>query len=169
MSGPINLTIDSSSITRLAVHFDEITPALQAKLKVAISRITHQLLAQVRAAEPVRTGRLRSLTRAYVDERENFVRGRVRILGQKLPNQPARAFGALEYGGPGRRGGKVQVRWSSRGGVGVTAYERRRPRRQARRFLRGPAAAMRPQIRAQLAFAIGQAINEFDFSTVNKR
>ena len=36
--GPINLTIDSSSITRLAVHFDQITPALQAKLKAAIEQ-----------------------------------------------------------------------------------------------------------------------------------
>jgi hypothetical protein len=167
MAGDFGLTIDSSSITKLVLHFDEITPALQRQLKVAISRVTHQLLARVRAAEPVRTGRLRSLTRAYVDERPNFVRGRVRILGQRGPNQPARAFGALEYGGPGqRRTGKVRVRWSSRGNVGVTAYERRRPRRRARRFLRGPAAAMRPQIRAELEAALGQAIKEFDFGTL---
>ena len=58
------------------------------------------------------------------------------------------------------------MRGSSRGGVGVTAYERRRPRRVARRFLRGPMAAMRPQIRAQLEAAMGQAINEFDFDTL---
>jgi hypothetical protein len=163
MSGPINLTIDSSSITKLAVHFDEITPALQAKLKVAISRITHQLLAQVRAAEPVRTGRLRAATAAYVDERPNFVRGRVRISrGRGAAQDLGARFGALEYGGPGRRGGRVAVGVYSRAGVAVAAYQRRRPHIRARRFLRGPAAAMRPAIRAELE----AAIKEFDFSIV---
>jgi hypothetical protein len=32
--------------------------------------------------------------------------------------------------------------------------------------LRGPAAAMRPQIKAELEAAIGQTIKEFDFSIV---
>jgi hypothetical protein len=165
MANDSGLTIDSN-LNRLVLHFDEMPDKLKAKLKTAITRVTHQLLARVKAAEPVRTGRLRSLTHAYVDERENFVRGRVRILGRTGPNQPAIAFGALEYGGPGRRSGLVRVRWSSRGGVRVTAYERRRPRRVARRFLRGPMAAMRPQIRAELEAAMGQAINEFDFDTL---
>jgi hypothetical protein len=165
MSGPINLTIDSSSITKLAVHFDQITPALQAKLKVAISRITHELLARVKAAEPVVTGRLRQATVAYVDERPNFVRGRVRIRRTGRASQLGAAFGALEYGGPGsRRSGPVKVSASRR----ASAYQRRRPHIRARRFLRGPAAAVRPMVRAQLAFAIGQAVNEFDFSIVNK-
>jgi hypothetical protein len=165
----LGITIDSSSITRLTVHFDQMPDALKAQLKAAISRVTHQLLARVRAAEPVRTGRLRAATHAYVDERANFVRGRVRILRTGRAQRIGAAFGALEYGGPGsRRSGPVRVRAYSRDSVSVGGYQRRRPTRRARRFLRGPAAAMRPQIKAELEAAIGQTINEFDFSIVNK-
>ena len=75
----------------------------------------------------------------------------------------AAAFGALEYGAPGkRRSGPVKVRQSRRGGVVVSSYERRRPTIRARRFLRGPAAAMRPEIVAALQAAIGRTIKEFD-------
>lgn len=159
----LNLTLDSSSITKMVVGLDQITPALQQKLKVAISRVTRELLARVKAAEPVQTGRLRAATVSYVDERPNFVRGRVRIRRTGAASRYGAAFGALEYGGPGkRRSGPVSVRSSNR----VTAYQRRRPRITARRFLRGPAAAMRPAIKAELEAAIGQTINEFDFSVV---
>jgi hypothetical protein len=164
----LGLTIDSSSITRLSLHFDQLPDNLKAKLKTAITQVTHELLARVKAAEPVRTGRMRSRTHAYVDERPNFVRGRVRIIATGHAQSLAAAFGALEYGGPGARraGKKVPVRAYSRGSGRVGAYERRQPHIQARRFLRGPAAAMRPAIKARLEAAIGQAINEFDFSVV---
>jgi hypothetical protein len=103
---------------------------------------------------------LRAATNAYVDERPNFVRGRVRI--SRGHGDLGAAFGALEYGGPGsRRSGPVAVAASRRGGVAVGAYTRRRPHIRARRFLRGPTAAMRPTIKAELEAAIGQAINEF--------
>lgn len=167
MAGDFGLTIDSSSITKLVLHFDEMPDALKRQLKVAIFRVTQQLLRRVKAAEPMRTGRLRAATHAYVDERENFVRGRVRILRTGRASRLGAAFGALEYGGPGhRRSGPVRVQAYRRGGVGVTAYERRRPRIRARRFLRGPAAAMRPQVRAELEAALGQTIKEFDFATL---
>jgi hypothetical protein len=163
----LGLTIDSSSITRLSLHFDQLPDKLKATLKAAITRVTHELLARVKAAEPVRTGRLRSRTHAYIDERENFVRGRVRIIATGRAQQLGAAFGALEYGGPGtRRSGPVAVAAYRRGTGAVGAYRRGRPHIQARRFLRGPAAAMRPAIKAQLEAAIGQAINEFDFSVV---
>jgi len=155
-----NLTIDSN-INKFVLRLDELPAALKQKLKVAISQVTHELLARVKAAEPTRTGRLRAATHAYVDERPNFVRGRVRILRTRRASSLGAAFGALEYGGPGRRSGPVRVQAYRRGGVGVTAYERRRPRIRARRFLRGPAAAMRPQIRAELEAALGQAIKDF--------
>jgi hypothetical protein len=159
----LNLTLDSSSMNKMIVHLDRITPALQQKLKVAINRVTQELLARVKAAEPVRTGRLRSQTVAYVDERPNLVRGRVRIRRTGAASRYGAAFGALEYGGPGsRRSGPVAVAAYRRAGFAVGAYSRRRPRIAARRFLRGPAAAMRPTIKTQLELAIGQAINEFD-------
>ena len=141
----LGLTVDSSNINSLMLHLDKLPAELKAKLKQAITRSTHQLLARVKAAEPVRTGRLRQATRSCVDERPNFVRGRVRILATGRQQSIAAAFGALEYGGPGkRRSGPVRVRAYSRAGVSVGSYRRRRPRIRARRFLRGPAAAMRP-------------------------
>lgn len=158
----IGFTIDSSDIDRLALRFDKMTPALQSRLKGEIGRITNELLARVRAAEPVRTGRLRGATAAYVDVRPNFVRGRVRISRGRGSRDVGAAFGALEYGGPGRRGGPVSVRAYSRHTGRVGAYGRRRPRIRARRFLRGPAAAMRPAIKARLL----QVIKEFDLSLV---
>jgi hypothetical protein len=164
----LGITIDSSRIHALVLHFDEMPAALKRNLKAAITRATHQLLARVKATEPVRTGRLRAATHAYVDERENFIRGRVRILATGRAQSLAAAFGALEYGGPGqRRAGKnVKVEGYRRRGGSVRAYERKQPRIRARRFLRGPAAAMRPQIKAELEAAIGQTIKEFDFSIV---
>lgn len=160
------LTIDSNT-SRLVLHFDQMPAALQRKLKIVITQLTRELLARVKAAEPVRTGRLRSATHSYVDERKNFVRGRVRIRPTGKAQAVAAAFGALEYGAPGkRRHGKVPVRAYSRSGVAIRSHERRRPRIAARRFLRGPATAMRTRVKAELAAAIGQAVKEFDFSTV---
>jgi hypothetical protein len=99
-----------------------------------------------------------------------FVRGRVRIIPTGKAQRIAAAFGALEYGGPGlrRAGKKVEVRGYSRSSGAIAKYERRQPHIRARRFLRGPAGAMRPRIKAELSEAVGQAINEFDFSIVNK-
>jgi hypothetical protein len=141
---------------------------LKKKLKATISVLTHQLLARVQAAEPFRTGRLRAATHAFVDERPDFVRGRVRILATGRANPLAARFGALEYGGPGvrRAGKKVKVKGYTRHGASLRAYERKQPRIRARRFLRGPAAAMRPQIKTELEAAIGQTLKEFDFSIV---
>jgi hypothetical protein len=163
----LGITIDSSRIHALVLHFDEMPAALKRNLKAAITRATYQLLARIKATEPVRTGRLRAATHAYVDERENFIRGRVRILATGRAQSLAAAFGALEYGAPGkRRSGPVRVGAYRRRGASVGTYERRRPHIRARRFLRGPAAAMRPQIKAELEAAIGQTIKEFDFSIV---
>lgn len=163
----LGLTIESNT-NRVALHFDEMPALLKKQLKAAIDKVTHELLGRVKAREPVRTGRLRRSTHAYVDERTDFIRGRVRVLATGKKSEIAAAFGALEYGGPGARraGKKVKVKSYTGGGRRVRAYERRQPRIKARRFLRGPAAAMRPQIRAELEAAIGQTIKEFDFSTV---
>lgn len=164
----LNVTIDSN-LNKLVLHFDQIPDALKRKLEVTITRLTTQLLSRVKAAEPVRTGRLRAATRSFVDVRQDFVRGRVRILPTGKAQRIGAAFGALEYGAPGkRRSGPVRVRGYSRSTGAVAGYERRRPHIRARRFLRGPAAAMRPRIKAELSEAIGQAINEFDSSIVNK-
>jgi hypothetical protein len=159
----INITVDSS-LNKLVVHLDRMPDAIARKLEVTITRLTAQLLSRVKAAEPVRTGRLRAATRSFVDVRQGFVRGRVRILPTGKAQRLGAAFGALEYGAPGHlRSGPVRVRGYRRSSGAVAAYERRRPHIRARRFLRGPAAAMRPRVLAELSEAVDQAVKGFDF------
>jgi hypothetical protein len=136
-------------------HLDRVSTRLRSGLRTAITELTNQLLARVRAAEPYRTGRLRQSTQAFVDERPDRIRGRVRILGVGQTHNAAAA--ALEYGA--HRIVSVRAhqehlthvfdRATDSQFVAVRAYERR-ANIQAKRFLRDPAAAMRPRIQAEL-------------------
>ena len=134
--------------TRLVARLDALPQVLQVKLEAKIRTLTNQLLHMVEAREPVRTGRLRRLTQAYVDvnQAKHFVRGRVRGLRTRNHNT-AGAAGALEYGSTGRR---FPVRGYRRRGASVQSYQRRGGI-QAQRFLRGPAAIMIPKARAEIA------------------
>jgi hypothetical protein len=146
MSGGIDFRIDAND-TRLNLQLDSLPEQLRLRLKVKISELTHQLLRLVEAREPKRTGRLRSLTHAYVDDNvaKGFVRGRVRVLRTRGHNTAA-AAAALEYGSTGRR---FPVRAYRRRGGNVAGYSRRGGITELR-FLRGPAAAMLPRARAEL-------------------
>lgn len=133
--------------TRLRVRFDEFPKKLQNKLEQTIRGLTNELLAKVEAREPVRTGRLRRLTHAYIDRNnvKMFVRGRVRVLRSRQHNTAA-AAGALEYGSTGKR---FAVRGYTRRGRPVSGYARVGGITEMR-FLRGPAAIMLPKARAEL-------------------
>ena len=157
----LNVSVTSNA-NQLALHFEKLPAELKRQLEIKIGQLTHQLHAQVRAAEPERTGRLRAATRAFVDVRQDFIRGRVRILPTGRAQEVAAAFGALEYGAPGkRRHGPVRVSGYRRQSGQVAAYQRARPRIAARRFLRGPAAAMRPRAMAELEAIVGKTLREF--------
>jgi hypothetical protein len=147
----------------VAAHLDQISGRLKSGLRTAITQLTDQLLARVRAAEPYRTGRLRQETQAFVDERPDGIRGRVRILGAGREHNVAAA--ALEYGA--HRIVSVRAhqehlthvfdRASDSQFVAVKAYERR-ANIQAKRFLRDPAAAMRPRIETELERVINESL-----------
>jgi hypothetical protein len=157
----LNVSIDSN-VNSLILHLDKLPDELKHRLEVKITQLTMQLLSQVKAAEPVQTGRLRAATRRFVDVRQGFVRGRVRILPTGKASRLGAAFGALEYGAPGkRRSGPVPVRGYRRNTGPVAAYRRQRPHIRARRFLRGPGAAMRPRARAELEAIVGETLREF--------
>jgi hypothetical protein len=143
----------TSSDQNVRLHFEQLPEALRRELRPVITNITHSLLAQVKAREPVRTGYLRSRTHAFVDERPTFIRGRVRIIPTGRAQRTAAAFGALEYGAHKR----FIVAAHTRSGAHVRAYLRR-VNITARRFLRGSAATMRPRIMAELQGAIARAI-----------
>ena len=80
--------------TRLRLRLESMPKQLQKRLQQTIGRLTRELLHKVEAREPVRTGRLRSLTEAYVDTNDikMFVRGRVRVLRSREHNTAAAAY-----------------------------------------------------------------------------
>lgn len=137
------------------VHLDKLPPALRENLRKTISALTDRLLVLVRAAEPSRTGYLRSQTRAFVDSTEDYVRGRVRIVATGHARQVAAAFGALEYGAHRR----FAVSGYQREGIAVQAYARTANIAE-RRFLRGSLASMREQAMAEIEAAVGKAVDE---------
>lgn len=164
----VHFTIeDGADNGRVLLRLDQLPEKIARKLKAEIGRLTHQLLAQVEAKQPVRTGTLRQQTHAYVDEGVNkggrWVRGRVRVLREEASGvNYGIVAGALEYGAPGkRRTGPVPVRGYRRQSVKVRSHTRRRPKIAAMRFLRGPAAAQRPRARAALMAIINDAVKEF--------
>lgn len=147
-------SIESNS-NRLTVQLDALPDLIRRRLKAKITTLTHELLSMVEAREPVRTGRLREATHAYVDDNpaRNLVRGRVRILRTGRASRLGAAFGALEYGSTGRR---FPVRAHARHGHPVRTYDRTGGIR-ARRFLLGSAAIMLPRARIELEQVIRQA------------
>ena len=142
----IDAKLDLNDV-RLRVRLESMPKQLQKRLTQTIGRLTNELVHKVEAREPVRTGRLRSLTQAYVDTNQikMFVRGRVRVLRTRQHNTAA-AAGALEYGSTGK---KFAVKGYMRRGSHVRGYQRVGGITEMR-FLRGPAAAMLPKARAEL-------------------
>jgi hypothetical protein len=135
--------------------FDRLPMALKTNLRVKITSLVNELLLKVRATEPHRTGRLNAETRSFVDERENAILGRVRILGPSGRGHNV-AAAALEYGA--HRGFPVKS-YERRSGVGVRGY-RRQANIAERRFLRGPAEEMRAKILAELQQAVDKSLAE---------
>lgn len=145
------ITVDDRRIT---LHLEKLSARLKTNLRTAITDLTETLLIRVRAAEPSRTGQLRLQTRAFLDEGETFIRGRVRVLG--TAGQPHNiAAAALEYGAHRT----VSVRPYLRESVLVRAYQRQADI-TARKFLRGPAEAMRERALAELQKAVDKSVDE---------
>lgn len=155
--------------TGINLAFDKLPEALRNRLAVTIRTLTDELLAEVKSGEPRRTGRLQSMTRSFVDVKEGWVRGRVRVLRNASANFAA-AAGALEYGAPGRRGA-FRVRAYRRRisqvfghpvhgqSILIHSYTRKAKIREMR-FLRNPAAAMLPRARLALEAAVAEAIKD---------
>ncbi len=167
----INVSVEADD-TRLRLRFEKLPQTIRKPLRPVITRLTNQLLVRVKAAQPHRTGRLRSLTHSYIDERmdnrRNFIRGRVRVLRSRSHNTAA-AAGALEYGAHRRFEVRAhRARRTSAFGRPTRPYDvnipahQRRANIQALRFLRGPAAAQLPRARAEINAAIAEALKQFD-------
>jgi hypothetical protein len=152
---------------KVDLRLDQLPTRLRTALKPAITRLTDQLLARVLSAEPRRTGALQRATKAYVDDKENAVRGRVRIGPEAGKGARNVAAAALEYGAHRLVHVKEHESHVSRvfGRVAnkeleiVDAYTRR-ANIIAERFLRGPLQAMRPTIQAELERVVNDTVRE---------
>jgi hypothetical protein len=154
----------TTSDRRLTVSLDALPDALRASLRGKLAALTATLLAQVHAAEPARTGRLRSLTHGFLSERPNSIRGGVTIDGAAGSAHNI-AAAALEYGvkrpfvvrAHQARITQVFGHAQAPQTVLIRAHGRR-VNIAARRFLRGPAAAIRPRAIAEIQAAIDDAV-----------
>jgi hypothetical protein len=149
----IDFKIDVKGDTALLARLDKLPEELQAKLRPVIESLTTRLLESVRAAEPARTGTLRSVTRASVVSGKDYIRGRVRIGARSGRRNGAYnvAAAALEYGVHSA----FAVHLRSRGRM--TTYTRR-VSISARRFLRDPFARMKPIAEAAIARALSEKL-----------
>jgi hypothetical protein len=151
---------------RLQALFDGLPDRLDDRLYAAMERIAEQLLGAVHAAEPERTGRLRSETVSFVRKTATAIVAGVQVA---VPAGDRAAHGkaaALEYGA--HRPTTVAEHWAVRSTVFGRAVApeavlieeyRRRVNITADQFLRGPFAALQGSIIAELETAVGEAAN----------
>ncbi|HUC70384.1 MAG TPA: hypothetical protein VMS01_04250 [Stellaceae bacterium] len=151
---------------RLQAFFDDFPARLDARLYAAMERIAGRLLSAVEAAEPQRTGALRSETTSFVTKTAAAITAGVAVeapAGDKAAHGKA---AALEYGA--HRSATVAEHWAIRANfwgrysapraVLIEEY-RRRVEIGEERYLRGPFAALRGTILADIEAAVGQAAN----------
>lgn len=163
----IGFSVDIPNERQILLRLTQLPIALRSQLLPTITSLAERLLSRVQAAEPVRTGGLRGATHMFVDQGENFIRGRVRILGRPGSGRGAHnvAAAALEYGVKRSisvrahlmRLEHVFARVGDRRLVMVEAYQRRTSI-SPRRFLRDPAASLRGAAKREIETAINQAL-----------
>jgi hypothetical protein len=148
---------------RVGLRFEEFPERARQRLAAAMDSITQRLLARVEAAEPIKTGKLRGETTAYVSSGPNFVKGTVAIRVPKGAQAGVEAgkAAALEYGAHKSIAVKAYSRTLDHVFLHaiapteqlVRAYVRRANIAE-QRFLRGPIDEMRDQILTELREAV---------------
>jgi hypothetical protein len=150
----MTVTVKPEDERKLFVHLDEIPTKLMTKLRPVLVQLTNELLRRIRAREPVHTGRLRLETQAFVDEKPGSIIGKVRVVAPRGTTSGSHeAAAALEYGA--HRSFRVRAHTMRRDGSLVMIREfQRRADITAKRFMRDPAAEMRPRALAEIKQAI---------------
>lgn len=149
------------------LRFDEFPDDLRDGLRAEIDSLSRELYARVQGAIPDRTGDLRSKARVRLFDDKDRVTGYVDIAGQKGSQDFAKA-GALEYGAHRTKQVKQhQMRldhyWHEKltapRTVIVKAFDRRNNQTE-HRFLRGPLAAMQPEVGSRLNAVVEKAVQK---------
>lgn len=164
----IEVLFDARGTNKLIARLDALPQELLARLEPAIERLTQQMLAEVLAREPERTGALKAATRSFVDKRNNLIRGRVRILGEPGGPRHNVKAAALEYGAHGRAAvsahemslDHVFATEIAPEDVTVGAYQRD-VNIGAERFLRDALADIRAEFEIEIDRAIAEVARTF--------
>lgn len=158
--------IDIAGDRQAGLRFEDFPDDLHDDLRGEIDALSRELLSRIEAAVPSKTGTLRSQVRLRMFDQEDRIRGYIDIDGRKGSTDYAKA-GALEYGSRGKptkvsaHRMKLDHFWDHRlaapTNVLVEAYERT-PTIAEHSFMRGPLAAMRPEIVSRLTGVIERAV-----------
>lgn len=163
MSDTINVELRNDR--NVGLRFDQLEKKSHEHLLVAITDITNRMEAAVRAAAPIKTGKLKATILASVIDKEKRITGRVFISADF-----AKA-GALEFGGKGKaftvkeHQSKLDHIFNNKlsGPISVRIGAHSRTlNMKARRFIRGPAKVLQDSAINEMREAIGQAVAETD-------
>ena len=164
MNDQIRIDIDGDRQSGL--RFEEFPDHLHDDLRAEIDALSHELLARIEAAVPSKTGTLRSQVRLRMFDQDDRIRGYIDIQGRSGQTDYAKA-GALEYVSKGKPSKvsahrmKLDHYWEHRLAAPTTvlvdAYERT-PNIAEHSFMRGPLAAMRPEILQRLTGVVERAV-----------
>jgi hypothetical protein len=168
MADAVYVTV--SGERRVALKLDEFPQELRGQLEARISELTAELQAQVEAAAPSRTGKLKSEIRGRVfADNPKHVSGIVDVYAPKGSGEFAKAA-ALEYGASASTNVsthpmKLDHYWADKLAAPTTvlvAAHSRTVNIAEHDFLRGPLAAMEPQIQMALEEVVEAATIEAD-------
>jgi hypothetical protein len=158
--------IDIAGDRQAGLRFEDFPDHLHDELRGEIDALSHELLSRIEALVPEKSGTLRSQVRLRMFDQEDRIRGYIDIDGRKGSTDYAKA-GALEYGSRGKptkvsaHQMKLDHFWAHRlaspTNVLVDAYSRT-PTIAEHSFMRGPLAAMRPEIVQRLTGVVERAI-----------
>lgn len=159
------IKIDIAGTRRVGLRFDEFPDQLRDDFVREITSLSAELLVRIEAVTPDRTGKLRSQETVHVFNDPNQVKGNVFVAGVKGSQDFAKA-GAEEYGA--HRATQVKAHsmsldhhWSEKLAAPMTVLVRaysRTPDIAEAAFLRGPLAAMGPEVVARLNAVVDKAV-----------
>lgn len=141
--------------TEVILRLDKLGGEFNTRLAAEAHELMEELLGRILAAEPVRTGRLQSQTRASFRDTDSRIAGIIRPGWRRADAAKA---AALEYGAHGIATVSEYERAS---GVVVAAYQRH-VNIAAIHFLRDPFEAMQPEIDERLRAVVDDMMSEAD-------
>lgn len=157
------MTVITRGEREISDRFESFPVFAQQKLTERIGALTEQLWEGVESAVPHRTGRLASEIASRLYSKPQRIAGYVSVYAPGASGEYPKA-GALEYGwwaAPHPSGVMMRLAGSNRRAKARIAGA---TRVAARRYLRGPLAAMRPEVVVALDEVMAEAIAEQDLA-----